>query len=148
VITFSVPQRGRQHQLNGVGSYLNSDARRLLLMRGGSMAVTRYTELFSEQDWTRLKEDLGLPPRQAEVLRGVLRGMGDKQVACATGISINTVRSHMNRLFARFGSNDRVELILCMIGHLRQYHSPDDPVPASGTSVPEAVRPSTRKHHR
>jgi len=147
VVTFSVPQRGHQHRLNGVGSYLNLDTRRLLLMRGGRMAVTRYTELFSEQDWTRLKEDLGLPPRQAEVLRCVLRGMGDKQVAGATGISVNSVRSHMGRLFARFGSNDRVELILHMFGYLRRYHPQDDRVPASGTSAPKAVGPSARKHH-
>ena len=112
------------------------------------MAVTRYTELFSEQDWTRLKEDLGLPPRQAEVLRCVLRGMGDKHVAGATGISINTVRNHMGRLFSKFGSNDRVELILHMFGYLRQYHLQDNPAPASGTSAHEAVRPSARKHHR
>ena len=112
------------------------------------MAVTRYTELFSEQDWTRLKEDLGLPPRQAEVLRCVLRGMGDKQVAGATGISVNSVRSHLSRLFTRFGSNDRVELILCMFGHLREHHLQNSSASASGTSVPEAVRPSTRKHHR
>ena len=112
------------------------------------MAVTRYTELFSEQDWTRLKEDLGLPPRQAEVLRCVLRGMGDKQVAGATGISVCTVRTHLRRLFDKFGSNDRVELIVHMFGYLRRYHPQDDPVPASDTSVPESVRPSTRKHHR
>ena len=112
------------------------------------MAVTRYTELFSEQDWTRLKEDLGLPPRQAEVLRCVLRGMGDKQVADATGISVNSVRSHMRHLFARFGSNDRVELILHMFGYLRQYLLPDDRVPASGTSAHDAVPPSARKRHR
>ena len=112
------------------------------------MAVTRYTELFSEQDWTRLKEELGLPPRQAEVLRCVLRGMGDKQVASATGISVNSVRTHIGRLFAKFGLNGRLELILHMFGYLRRYHPQDDPVPAPGTSVPEAVRPSTRKHHR
>ena len=112
------------------------------------MVVTRYTELFSEQDWTWLKEDLGLPPRQAEVLRWVLRGMGDKQVACATGISINTVRTHMSRLFSKFGSNDRVELILHMFGYLRQYHLQNHRVSASGTSAPEVVHPSAREHRR
>ena len=112
------------------------------------MAVTRYTELFSDQDWTRLKEDLGLPPRQAEVLRCVLDGMSDKQIAGATGISVTTVRTHVSRLFSKFGSNDRVELILHMFGYLRQYHLQENPAPASGTSAHEAVRPSARKHHR
>ena len=111
------------------------------------MAVTKYTQLFPEQDWTRLKEDLGLPPRQAEVLRCVLGGMSDKQIAGATGLSVNTVRTHMSRLFGKFGSNDRVELILHMFGYLRQDHLQDDLVPASGTSAPEAVRPSARKHY-
>ena len=86
------------------------------------MAVTSYTQLFSEQDWARLKEELGLPPRQAEVLRCVLDGMSDKQVAFTTGISVNTVRSHLRRLFDKFGSNDRVELIVYMFGYLRKYH--------------------------
>ena len=148
MVTFSVPQRGHQHRLNGVGSYLNLDTRRLLLMRGGRMAVTRYAELFSEQDWARLKEDLGLPPRQAEVLRCVLRGMGDKQVAGATGISVNTVRSHLSRLFARFGSNDRVELILCMFGYLRRYHRQDDRAPASRAPACKAEYPSAQNHGR
>ena len=84
------------------------------------MAVTKYTELFSEQDWTRLKEQNSLPPRQAEVLRCVLGGMSDKQIAGATGISVNTVRTHMSRLFTKFSSNDRVELILSMFGQLRK----------------------------
>jgi DNA-binding NarL/FixJ family response regulator len=112
------------------------------------MAVTRYTELFSEQDWTRLKEDLGLPPRQAEVLRGVLRGMGDKQVAGATGISVNTVRTHMTRLFRKFGANDRVELIIAMFPYLRECHVKDDPAPVSGTAAHEAASPSVRKQHK
>ena len=110
------------------------------------MAVTRYAELFSEQDWARLKEDLGLPPRQAEVLRCVLRGMGDKQVAGATGISVNTVRSHMRRLFGKFGSNDRVELILCVFGYLRRYHLQDDRAPASRASACKAEYPSAQSH--
>jgi DNA-binding NarL/FixJ family response regulator len=86
------------------------------------MAVTNYTQLFSEQDWTRLKEELGLPPRQAEVLRCVLDGMSDKQIAGATGIAVSTVRTHLRYLFEKFGSNDRVELILYMFGYLRKYY--------------------------
>ena len=105
------------------------------------MLATKYTELFSEQDWIRLKEDLGLPSRQAEVLECVLSGMADKQIARATGISVNSVRGHMNRLFRKFGSNDRVELIICMFGYLREYRLPDD-----SASAHAAAHPPARKH--
>jgi DNA-binding NarL/FixJ family response regulator len=86
------------------------------------MMVTQHAELFSEQDWTRLKEEPDLPPRQAEILRYVFDGMSDKQIARAIGISFGTVRVHLSRLFDKFGSQDRVELILYMFGHLRRYH--------------------------
>jgi DNA-binding CsgD family transcriptional regulator len=110
------------------------------------MAVTSYTRLFSEQDWARLKEELGLPPRQADVLRCVLDGMPDKLIADATGISVSTVRTHLRRLFEKFGSNDRVELILCMFGYLRKYQRQDGAASASGASAATAARPSARRH--
>ncbi len=109
------------------------------------MAVTRHTELFSEQDWARLKEELGLPPRQAEVLRCVLRGMADKQIAGTTGISLNTVRSRLRRMFEKFGSNNRVELILCMFGYLRKYHQQEGFAGASGTLAHGGACPRPRK---
>jgi DNA-binding NarL/FixJ family response regulator len=93
------------------------------------MAVTRHTGVFSEQDWKHLKEDLNLPPRQAEILRCVLDGMSDKQIASTLGISFGTVRGHISRLFDRFGSNDRVELILHAFGYLRERRLPDDSAP-------------------
>lgn len=93
--------------------------------------VTKYAELLSERDWIRLKEDLGLPPRQAQILRCVLDGMSDKQIAQSVGISFGTVRTHLSRLFEKCGSKDRVELILYMFGHLRQYQPQDNDIAAS-----------------
>jgi DNA-binding CsgD family transcriptional regulator len=112
------------------------------------MIVTKDPGLFSEQEWTRIKERLGLPPRQAEILRCVLGGMSDKQVAAATGISVNTVRTHMTRLFRKFGANDRVDLIISLFAYLREYRARDDSAPASGAAIPETASPSVRKHHR
>jgi len=112
------------------------------------MIVTKDIGLFSEQEWTRIKERLGLPPRQAEILKCVLGGMSDKQVAGATGISVNTVRTHMTRLFRKFGANDRVELIISMFPYLRECHVKDDPAPVSGTAAQEAAPPSVRKQRR
>lgn len=109
------------------------------------MAVTSYTRLFPEQDWVRLKEELGLPPRQADVLRCILDGLSDKQIADATGIAVSTVRTHLRYLFKKFGANDRVELIVTMFGHLRKYYQQDDSVPASGASAPAAYPPARRR---
>ena len=106
------------------------------------MRVTKHTTWFSEQDWARLKEDLGLPPRRAEVLRCVLEGMSDKQTATALGISFSTVRTHVSRLFAKFGSNDRVELILHVFGCLRRYQLQSDEV------QPPVVTPPLPREHR
>ena len=111
------------------------------------MIVTKNLGLFSEQEWIRLREHLNLPTRQAEILKCIMGGMSDKQVAAATGISVNTVRTHMTRLFRKFDSNDRVELIISMFGYLRECHPQDDPAPVSGTAAPETAYPSARKHH-
>ncbi len=108
------------------------------------MIAVKDTELFSERDWTRLKEQLDLPPRQAEVLRRVMGGLSDKQIAYATGISVNTVRTHMSRLFSKFGARDRVELIVYMFGHLQKHPRLQNPAPAPGTSVGSIRYPAAR----
>ncbi len=109
------------------------------------MIVTKDIGLFSDKEWTRIKDRLGLPPRQAQILKCVMGGMSDKQVAVATGISVNTVRTHMTRLFRKFGSNDRVELIISIFGYLRECHSQEDPAPVSGAAIRETAYPSARK---
>jgi len=110
------------------------------------MAVTSHTQLFSERDWARLKEDLGLPPRQADVLRCLLDGMSDKEIAGTTGISVSTVRTHLRRLFDKFGSNDRLEVIVYMFGYLRKYHEQDSSASTSGASAAAAAHPPARRH--
>ena len=83
------------------------------------MVVTTYTELFSEQEWTLLTEDLNLSPRQAEIVNCVFRAKSDKQIARELDISVATVRTHMGRLFEKFDLNDRVELLVHVFMSLR-----------------------------
>jgi DNA-binding CsgD family transcriptional regulator len=111
------------------------------------MIVTKDIRSFSEQEWARIREHLGLPPRQAEILKCVMEGMSDKQVARATAISVNTVRTHMTRLFRKFGANDRVELIISMFGYLREHHLQDSHTSESGPATPEGMCPSLPKPH-
>lgn len=77
-------------------------------------------EILSRNEWASLVEDLSLSPRQMEVIRGLLLGQSDKQIARALQISVATVRSHLCRLFARFGAMDRVEVIVYVFTYLRR----------------------------
>jgi len=84
------------------------------------MAVTTQWPSLSREEWTRLVNDLALSPRQTQIIKHLLRGESDKQIARALEISVPTVRTHMGRLFHKFGLNDRVELVLCIFACLRE----------------------------
>ncbi len=76
-------------------------------------------EIFSEEEWFELVNDLSLPRRQAEIVRHLLQGQSDRQIAMDMKISVATVRTHLSRLFSRFGVQDRCELILFVFRHFR-----------------------------
>jgi DNA-binding NarL/FixJ family response regulator len=50
----------------------------------------------------------GLTPREAEVLTLLARGMTNTEISAALFLSGNTVKTHINRVFAKTGSRDRV----------------------------------------
>ncbi len=60
--------------------------------------------------WVRITEELRLPPRQKEITGLLLMGQSDKQIAESIGIALPTVRTHMRRLFAKLGVQDRAEV--------------------------------------
>jgi DNA-binding CsgD family transcriptional regulator len=53
----------------------------------------------------------GLPPRLGQVLDRLLRGAAVKRVAVDLGLSVWTVREHVQRLYRHFGVNGRDELM-------------------------------------
>jgi DNA-binding NarL/FixJ family response regulator len=59
--------------------------------------------------WTRLSGDLpdGLTQREAEILSMIARGMTNPDIAAELYLSTHTVKSHINRIFAKTGSADR-----------------------------------------
>ena len=81
--------------------------------------VIRESDLFSDGEWARTQRELGLSARQAQIVRLVLQGKADKQIASDLNISPATVRTHMRRLFAKFNLNDRLELTLLVLASLR-----------------------------
>ncbi len=49
--------------------------------------------VFCDEAWAAIAKRLGLPPRQAEVARGLVAGQGDRQIARALGISLPSVHN-------------------------------------------------------
>ncbi len=60
--------------------------------------------------------DIRLSKREQEVLRLVLLGKSNKQIAWALGISVRTVEFHLKNIYATLQVSSRVELIL-KLGH-------------------------------
>lgn len=63
----------------------------------------------ADEPVTELPDDLpdGLTKREAEILSMIARGMANPDIAGQLYLSINTVKSHINRIFAKTGSFDR-----------------------------------------
>jgi DNA-binding CsgD family transcriptional regulator len=92
----------------------------LAALGGGTMAVTTHQPLVSDREWSQLTRSLGLTARQADIVQHLMLGESDKQIARELEISVPTVRTHLRKLFQKFGINDRVELILHIFAYLRQ----------------------------
>jgi DNA-binding NarL/FixJ family response regulator len=57
----------------------------------------------------RGEADDDLTPREAEVLRLIAAGQSNREIARALFVSEATVKTHVNRIFAKTGSRDRVQ---------------------------------------
>lgn len=53
-----------------------------------------------------------LTRREHDIVQLVGRGCGNKEIARTLGVSLTTVRSHLNRVYEKLGSASRVELAL------------------------------------
>jgi DNA-binding NarL/FixJ family response regulator len=84
------------------------------------MTLELATEIFNKNEWLQLVNDLSLSRRQAEIIKCLLWGCSDKQIALELQISVATVRTHLSRLFSRFNIQDRSELILYVFGYFRE----------------------------
>ena len=60
--------------------------------------------------------DVQLSKREKEVLKHVLEGKGNKQIAWSLKISVRTVEFHLKNIYAKFQVSSRIELIL-KLGH-------------------------------
>lgn len=53
----------------------------------------------------------GLTQREAEILRLIAKGLTNPEIAARLFLSSHTIKTHINRIFAKTGSRDRVAAI-------------------------------------
>jgi DNA-binding NarL/FixJ family response regulator len=50
-------------------------------------------------------------PRQAQIVSMVAEGQGDKEIALRLGLSVSTVRTHLQRLYRELGVHSRARAV-------------------------------------
>lgn len=70
----------------------------------------------SSRDLPLSPAELGLTPRQGEVLALMLKGLPNKRVAQALSLTEQTVKEHVSGILERLGARNRIELITRLRG--------------------------------
>jgi|JI6StandDraft_1071083.scaffolds.fasta_scaffold59561_2 DNA-binding NarL/FixJ family response regulator len=68
------------------------------------------------REWAITPEELGLTPRQGEILALVQRGLPNKRIAQTLDLSESTVKEHITSILSRLGVRTRVEAITHLQG--------------------------------
>lgn len=90
-----------------------TDARDGFVRRGLHALAARCTELVADADanpWA----DAGITPREADVLRHVIEGLSNKEIAARIGVSPRTVEKHVESLLRKTDARSRTELASTM----------------------------------
>ena len=65
----------------------------------------------------RRRRAFGLTPREVEIVRKVVGGYTNKEIADQLAIGENTVKSHLTHIFNKLGASSRIELALFAAHH-------------------------------
>lgn len=65
----------------------------------------------------RKSKAFGLTRREIEIVRSVVAGYSNKEIAARAAITENTVKSHLTHIFNKLGASNRVELALFAAHH-------------------------------
>ena len=84
---------------------------------GGEAAVVALPGLRKLETARRRSKAFGLTKRELEIVRQVVAGLSNKEIAERSAISENTVKSHLTHIFSKLGASNRVELALFAAHH-------------------------------
>lgn len=60
---------------------------------------------------TTIPEELGITPRELEVLEQMAQGKSNQEIADSLFVSLNTVKTHLSNLFSKLGVKRRTQAI-------------------------------------
>jgi ATP/maltotriose-dependent transcriptional regulator MalT len=60
---------------------------------------------------TTIPEELGITPRELEVLEQMAQGKSNQEIADTLFVSLNTVKTHLSNLFSKLGVKRRTQAI-------------------------------------
>ena len=73
-----------------------------------------------------LGEEVGLTPRETDILRLLTLGMSNQQIADECFLSINSVKSYIRSAYRRIGATSRSQAVVWCIQHGFEPPSEDD----------------------
>jgi len=85
---------------------------------GGAPLSPSISAQLMRSGWKIDTPSIQLTQRELEVLRLIVEGNQNKQIAIALGISVKTVKTHCSRLFQRIGVSDRTQAAVWAERHL------------------------------
>ena len=59
----------------------------------------------------RKRKDLGITPRELEILQLIAQGMSNREIAAKLFVSENTVKTHSSRVFDKIGAKRRTQAV-------------------------------------
>ncbi len=103
----------------GVSGYLLKDVSAEDLVRAAKMAMEgravihpALTRAFLEEtSFVPKGGDSPLSAREVQILQHIASGSSTKEVARDLGISVHTVKTHLERIFDKLGANDRAQAV-------------------------------------
>ncbi len=89
---------------------------------------------------SRAARQLNLNRREQEIVRLLIRGHGNKEIAFALGLSLNTIKGYMKLLSAKLKVRSRTEIISMLLTGGQDFTNSFHPFPPS----PQITSPSLR----
>ena len=83
------------------------------------MTATETTPLdffITDEAWQALSTRLRLSPRELQIVRGICQERKESSIAVRLKLSPHTVRTHVERIYAKLGIGTRIELMLLLLG--------------------------------